>query len=206
MMIKFDLSRSDSGQGLIEAMLAVAMVLSLVYALLNLGSMAYRSASYASDRVVANRLMQEGLEILRARRDEAGGWNDLFSIPTGAVRCFTLEGVPRGDCYDETYSFQEDLLLGGSPLRAPAFERTFTVDQVWRAESENCPAGCNACGDIVTQSTAGSVLDNCSRKVTIQVAWPGVTTACQDGSVLGEPVQGNKYCVRTISILTNWKR
>lgn len=194
---------NQSGQSLVEAMLAVALVLTLGYSLLNLGSLALRSASYASDRVVANQLMQEGLEILRAMRDEDGGWSTLSAISAGTVGCFNLDGTVRSGCYETNGDFKEDLLLGGNLLRPPDFERTFLVEEVKRNSTTNCPAGCSACGPVIA---TGNNIDNCSRKITVQVAWPGVTTACNDGSLIGNQVKGNKYCVKTTSILTDWKR
>lgn len=192
--------QKEGGQGLIEATLAIALVLSLAYALVNLGVLAMRSAAYASDRAVAARYMQEGLEILRANRDETDGWSALSSVQTGWPLCFeptdpTNLAQVRSDCYEITGEFNPNVLVGGR------YERTFAVENVNRLNNTSCPIGCGACGPIVS---SGGFLDNCSRKVTVQVAWPGVTEACNTHPILGS--EGRKYCVVSSTILTNWKK
>ena len=72
---------SQSGQGLIEAVLAIAVVMLITYALLNLGVIGLRNAGLSNDRVLSTRYLQEGIELLRAQRDGAAGWAGIAAPP-----------------------------------------------------------------------------------------------------------------------------
>lgn len=182
----------QAGSTLIEAVLGVAIVLSVFYALTNLGTIAIRSSQLASDQVTASHLAQEVLEILRARRADLG-WSAIENLGLGTLLCIDHNGVITSqNCY------------AGNNFAYPVnskFERTILVERVRRATASNgtnCPAGCSACGTIGSSGTD----DNCTRKITIQVAWPSTADNCQGPSVL-EP-RRTRYCAVTVSYLTNW--
>ncbi len=196
-----DLTNSPaSGQGLIEAMLAVAVVMVVMYSLLNLGALGLRNSRLASDRVVATRYLQQGIELLRAQRDQSGGWSQLSALPKDTVLCLNPQtgviSAGEPNCYYEDGGLREEYLLN------QVFERTLLVSKVYRAAAEACPNDCSACGEIT--SAVGGHVDDCSLKITVQLAWPGVSANCEDHPVLG--VVGNKYCLRTSTILTNWRQ
>lgn len=189
---------SEEGQGLIEAMLAVAVVMLVVYTLLNLGTLGLKNSRLAVDRMVATQLMQEGFEILRAKRDEPGGWSTFSSVTKDTMLCFdpangnSIEEV----CTEIGGDFISSYLIDNS------YERTFVFEGVNR-ESGTCSSGCSACGKM---TDSGGTVDDCSIKVTMQVAWPGVAESC---GTEGNPILGwagkDRYCVQSTYLLTNWR-
>lgn len=111
----FILQHHSSGSILVETLVAVALVMLAVPAALTVASKSISLASYSKQQVIATYLAQEGLEIIRNRRDEnmikilAGDtsvtWTSGFYGPPGGicgpgagVRCRVDYGVsPRTD-------------------------------------------------------------------------------------------------------------
>ena len=192
--------KNDSGQMLIETILTLGLVVVVSFALIGLGLVGLRNAKLASDRLNANKAERDGLERIRALRDTPTGWTAITALPVNQRLCFDsdLNFSMTNDCTEVDGSIRDAAKVNG------VYERSFKLSYVNRAtnaEFGTCPAGCAACGPIVA---SGGKIDSCTRKVTMQVAWPGTNVNCNSDPVLGTTQSRN--CVTTTSIITNWRR
>lgn len=185
-----------TGQGLVEVILATALILLVVYAMLNLASLGLLNARLLSDRTTAQQVLQEGEEILRAKRNAPNGWATIQNAPTGTVLCIDpATNAISSNCVVNG-QFNQSYLVSGR------FERTFELAEVKRSlTGSQCPVGCPSCGTITT--AGGATVDTCTRRLTVQVAWPGVGQSCSDHPVLG--ILTKRYCIRSWTYLTRWR-
>lgn len=75
-----------SGMMMIEVMLALTVVVLVLTALTAAATIALRNSKYAQNVVLANQYTQQGLEIIRQKRDEAADWNSFISSYAGCKR------------------------------------------------------------------------------------------------------------------------
>ena len=107
------MTRSERGQSMVEVVVAVGLILAAMTALLSLGVVSLRGASFGISKIKATRLANEELELVRAYRDTVG-WagfvldlgecgsgchiaSDLTAVTSGTepvaesfTRCFTV--------------------------------------------------------------------------------------------------------------------
>ncbi|MDP2874215.1 MAG: hypothetical protein Q8N84_02915 [bacterium] len=70
----------ESGQSLVEAMIALGVAVIVIVALVNLSLVALRSSTVAQNQLTAKNLANQGLEIVRSLRDS--GWSNLPEPPS----------------------------------------------------------------------------------------------------------------------------
>lgn len=193
------MTKNASGQMLIETILTLGLVVVVSFALIGMGLVGLRNAKLATDRLNANKAERDGLERIRALRDTPTGWAAITGLPVNQRLCFdsSLNFSIVNSCTDVGIFRQEAMVNN-------LYERSFKLSYVNRAtnaEFGTCPTGCSACGPIVA---SGGKIDSCSRKITMQVAWPSINVNCNSDPVLGTTQARN--CVTTTSIITNWRR
>lgn len=143
-----------NGFGLIEVVIAVAIIAVAVAFLFNVAVLALRISDDANQRIIAANLLEEGYEIVRNVRDdlvEDGDWNDVEVVfpPGGTTRCFDVVG----GTYD---------ISGASNCALtshPDFTRTINVAQALRNESNEL------------DQTPGGSTESEALFFTITVAW-----------------------------------
>lgn len=69
----------ESGQSLVEAMIALGVAVIVIVALVNLSLVALRSSTVAQNQLTAKNLANQGLEVVRSLRDS--GWGNLPEPP-----------------------------------------------------------------------------------------------------------------------------
>jgi type II secretory pathway pseudopilin PulG len=142
------------GISLVEVLIGVSIVAALLVVI------GYSINTYVSARAAllnntkATYLAEEGLEIIRAVRDN--DWNIIDALPTNATRYLsvsttTFSIVPTPEIIDSN------------------FYREFKVRPVYR----------NASDDIVASTTAGATVDDGSRQIYMYVGGPAGTTTMQ---------------------------
>jgi len=103
--------RNEEGQSMVEVVVAVGLILVAVAALLSLGVVSLRGASFSVSKIKATRLANEELELVRAYRDTVG-WATFVS--------------DLGDCGSGCY-INSDLMevISGKETAAESFTRYF---------------------------------------------------------------------------------
>ena len=107
----------ESGQSLVELIVAVGLILTAVVALLTLATSSMKSSGFGVAKARATKLANEEMELVRAYRDSVG-WSD-FSSGTGVPSC----SDSTNPCYisvDPVISIQP-----GSDTTVPPFTRNF---------------------------------------------------------------------------------
>lgn len=95
MIFKIRFSK-ESGQTLVEALLAVAFAVVVVVALVGVGITAMRTADYGKNQAEATRFSTQALEYLRMQRD--AGWGDLSSGFLQAAKSCQKGPPPKACC------------------------------------------------------------------------------------------------------------
>jgi len=198
--------KAQSGQGLVETILASVIVIMVVYSLVNLGIIAMRSANLANERSKATLYANEGIEAVRILRDDpALGWSTIGSFPSGTWLCYEDDNLSNlVDCAlsDENDVEEPDAGLEGKYVRKVSFQAIYRESSV--AQGDSCPnPTCPVCGGLLnsgdTNYGAADYIDTCSRQVMLIVYWRGLTKACQDFPGL------RRNCVKSSTILTSWR-
>lgn len=138
-------TRNDRGISLVEAIVATSISLVVLLAGASAFLASLSAAHLSVTRTQAAYLEEEGLEAVRALRDN--GWNsNIAALATGTP--YHLSFSTSTSAWSATTT---DTMLG-------SFERTFTLDSVQR----------NVAKDIVS---SGGTVDSNIRKVTVTVSW-----------------------------------
>lgn len=80
---------SNSGQSLVEILVAIAVVTLVLVTLVAAVVMAIRGVRFSKEKIRANFLTQEGMEWIRSQRQEKG-WADFELLATGAGARYCL--------------------------------------------------------------------------------------------------------------------
>ena len=136
----------NKGFGLLEIVIAVAIVGGALWALASVFLLAERAQELSREKLQAVFLAEEGLEVLRYLRD--AGWNqNIASLALGA------------DYYLTFASSTSQWVISSAPVPAVdgIFSRSFLVQAVLRDSGDNiAPSGTN---------------DPETRKIIMKVAW-----------------------------------
>lgn len=114
-----------TGLGLVEVVVAIAMISITLFALGNVSRIAFRAVDESSHRVQASFLLEEGFEALKTIRD--GDWNDVASAPLDEERFLVFSGGAWSLTETET-------LIDG------LFRRTITLHEVFRDSADSISA------------------------------------------------------------------
>ncbi len=142
------------GVSLVEVLVGVSIVATMLVVI------GYAINSYVAARAAllnntkATYLAEEGLEIIRAVRDN--DWTTIDALPTNTPRYLSVS----------TTTFA---IVTTPEVIDGQFYRTFTVRPVYR----------NASDDIVASTTAGASVDDGSRQIDMYVGGPSGTTTLQ---------------------------
>jgi prepilin-type N-terminal cleavage/methylation domain-containing protein len=142
------------GVSLVEVLVGVSIVAVLLVVI------GYSINTYVSARAAllnntkATYLAEEGIEIVRAIRDN--DWNTIDALPTNTARYLSVSTT--------TFS-----IVTTQEIIDSSFYREFKVRPVYR----------NASDDIVASTTLGATIDNGSRQIDMYVGSPAGTTTMQ---------------------------
>jgi Tfp pilus assembly protein PilV len=81
----------NKGQSLIEAVVAIGVVILIVSGLIVAVISSIRSAQSSRSRSVATKLTQDGMESMRNLRDS--GWTQFISLASGVEWCLGSDGI-----------------------------------------------------------------------------------------------------------------
>ncbi|MEK7503169.1 MAG: hypothetical protein AAB556_01850 [Patescibacteria group bacterium] len=146
---------NKAGFGLLEIVIASAVVGVSIFALSAAAVLSGRLQSQSSDKIRANFLAEEGIEAMRFLRDK--NWNT------------NLAGLSPGTTYYVNFSTttsQWGISQSAEPYIVSLFERKISVERVYRDINDN----------IVS---SGGAEDADSKKITSAVSWQerGETTS-----------------------------
>ena len=144
-VMKNFLKTSEKGVGLVEILIAVAIIATSFFAITQISITAMSTAQDRTDKVKALEFAQEGIEAVRSLRD--GSFTNNIGVLTFGS---TYYGVISGGKWT--------LTLSNPGLLASKFTRTIVVSNVSRDINDN----------IVT---AGGTNDTKTKKVTATVSW-----------------------------------
>ncbi len=131
-----------AGFGLLEVVVATAIIATALFAFSGTVRVAYRAAADASDRVRANFLMEEGFEAVKTIRDN--GWTTIKNLTLNQTYYLVFSG---GQWSATTTANTTDTV----------FTRSFIVRSISRDASYNiAPSGAN---------------DPDARKIELSVSW-----------------------------------
>ncbi len=77
-------SKFNSGQSLLEVVIAFAIVAIILVALVSASSVAVRNSTFASNKSIANKYVNEGLEAVRSIRDK--DWAVIYGVADSAQK------------------------------------------------------------------------------------------------------------------------
>ncbi len=99
--IKYQISNIQSGQSMIEMLLALGVAAVVLVALVKVASLSVTSSVFARQKSQATRLGSEALEWARSQRDELG-WDGFYAKVTGAPGGvgYCLPSIPVGSPAD----------------------------------------------------------------------------------------------------------
>ena len=143
---KFERFRLESGQSLVEVVVAVGLILTAVVALLSLATASMKSSGFGVTKAQATKLANEEIELVRAYRDSQMYWSYFWAdVVTDASNCTT--GGSRRCCINDSgalltvtkteetilpftrYFNVEDISVGGANNRLRVVVRVEWVDQ-----------------------------------------------------------------------------
>jgi len=114
--------RFESGQSLVEVIVAVGLILTAVVALLTLATSSMKSSGFGAAKARATKLANEEMELVRAYRDEFG-WS-VFSSATGVPTCLD----PAAPCHIEVNPITSVMTMrSGNDVAVLPFARSFVV-------------------------------------------------------------------------------
>ncbi|MBI5742812.1 MAG: prepilin-type N-terminal cleavage/methylation domain-containing protein [Candidatus Niyogibacteria bacterium] len=123
------------GFSLLETLVALAVLTAAVTGPMNLATVSIRSASLAHNNIIASFLAEEGMELVRAKRDAGaygGGWLSNLGPCTGGQSCIinVVDGAVSacsGTCpkikYDSTTGLFSQAATGNDSI----FTRTISI-------------------------------------------------------------------------------
>ncbi len=83
----------ESGQSLVEMIVAIAVMIVVVTALISVTTTSMRNASFSRDQALATKYAQDAIENVRSQRDHLNSWN-AFATECIKINCGTiLSGV-----------------------------------------------------------------------------------------------------------------
>lgn len=110
--------KQEVGQTLIEALVALGIVLIVIVAIVTVVTIALSRSQFVKERTQAQKYAQEGIEWVRSERDR--GWSNLANqVPAGQSQTYCFNTSPisswpgAGTCSDFTLSslFKRDVVL-----------------------------------------------------------------------------------------------
>lgn len=209
--------------GLIEVLIAAALVATAIGALFAVSAMTVRLTTLAQDRLIASQLAREGIEVARQIRDtnfvsetclnnnqanadcynwwnglSAPGTHAVFGVETDEQRGFKLQAIETQSCGDIT---ERNLTRDPAIPRNPQlFCRRLFIEPV---------------GDLRATPVDES---KTSLRIRSQVAWLGsgrnafrAISVSEDNSCpaikprLGTRPQLSEWCTEQVTLLTDWR-
>lgn len=144
----------NKGVSLVEVLVGISILAAMLVVIGNSINNYVAARAALLNNTKATYLAEEGLEIIRAVRDN--NWNTIDALPTNTSRYLSVSTT--------TFSIvTTPEVIDGN------FYREFIVRPVHR----------NASDDIVASTTAGSTVDDGSRQIDMYVGGPTGTTTIQ---------------------------
>jgi Flp pilus assembly pilin Flp len=112
----------------------------------------------ASEKTKAVYLAEEGIELLKFRRDD--GWSNISTLSANTTYYFSVSPTT--------------ITVTPTPQVVDGYTRSFRISNVYRNSSD----------DIVASTTSGAVADTSSKYVTVSVAWGAPTTTISLSSII----------------------
>ncbi len=123
---KFNLTERQSGQTLIEVVVALALGIIIIVALVGLGTRANRDVNSAKVAEIASKFAQEGQEVVKQIRDSDGpvsvtspaginSWTDLYTTNIGSKTLRLILGDGSGSCPVSIWCLDESASADTAP-------------------------------------------------------------------------------------------
>jgi prepilin-type N-terminal cleavage/methylation domain-containing protein len=135
--------RTRTGFTLIEIILGIALICLIAYGITSFFTRALQTGRISTDRITAALLAEEGIEVLKAKRNQ--NWSNIGSLSTTTTYSFSWTG------FDWATTTTVQSVEG-------YYWRSFVVTDVFRDNND----------DIVT---TGGTYTTSTKKITMSVAW-----------------------------------
>lgn len=124
---------SESGQAILEVLLALAIGIIIATAFVSLGAVSVRNSTFSKDQVTATQLAQEGIEAMITIRDQdtpgaiqsmgaVDHWTALFNPPSPINTCAPAGNLTTSGCSD-FYLLEASCSIGTLPASQRCIKR-----------------------------------------------------------------------------------